>query len=282
MDNSNKQASSSPPITEAEIQEAMPPEPGIFKATAIEEMMPPDWMPPDWMPPEPGGRRPEWRPPLPPPPPDPWTARIDRILAAVGKKIVPPDLDRNELKWALQRDIANYRDLDEFRSGHLWKDKAPELRELERLSSSVRSGDWPIPPNFGALFSVEKWCRSMLAKIEQGWHPEHWHPDFEGKSSITLLVGHILPKTFEKYFGRPAAATPTGPYVRFVMAILEEFNIKKNNGDDYKPGTISSAFDAVSNGYIRNKGCRVPQTTKPAEDIATFVPPQVPHRAPPF
>ena len=97
-----------------------------------------------------------------------------------------------------------------------------------------------------------------------------------------MLVGHILPKIFERYFRRPAATTPTDPYVRFVMAVLKEFNIKKSNGEDYKRWTIVSELNAVRTGHVRRNGRRVPQTTKPAEDIATFVPPQVPHRAPPY
>jgi hypothetical protein len=119
----------------------------------------------------------------------------------------------------------------------------------------------------------------MLAEIGARLAPERWHPDFDGKSLITLLVGHILPKIFERYFRRPAATTPTDPYVRFVMAVLKEFNIKKSNGDDYKAGTIMSELNAVRNGHVLRKGDRVPQTTKPAEDIATFVPP---HWVPPF
>jgi len=102
---------------EVEIQEAMPPEWG---PPSPKEMMPPEWA--EAMPPEPGWR-PEWGPPPPPPDPrryDPWPAR-DRILAAVGHKNVPPDLNRDELRTALELDIANYRDLDEFRSGHLGK-----------------------------------------------------------------------------------------------------------------------------------------------------------------
>jgi hypothetical protein len=252
MDYSNKQASSSPSILDAEMMppERMPPENGIIDA-AIAEMTPLDLTPEYFY---------HW--------PD-----IDPILAAVGPKLVPPNLNRDELRWVLRRDIAKYRYLDEFRSGHLWKNKVAELRELERLSSSARGGNWPLPLPWEAFDRVQEWCKSMLAEIDQGWHPERWHQDLKGKSSIALLVGHILPKTFEMHFGRQAATTPTGPYVRFVMAVLKEFNIKKSNGDDYKRGTIVSELDAARNGYVRHKGLRVSQTTKPAVDIATFVPP---------
>jgi hypothetical protein len=284
MDNSKPQASSSPSIipewamppengiieaTTEEFSERMPPENGIIEA-AIEEAMPPE--PREEMPPlpiDPRTGRPDHRPWR---YDDPWPAR-DRILAAVGHKNVPPDLNRDELRTALELDIANYRDLDEFRSGHLWKNKVAELREFQRLSSLVRSVLWPLPSPGEELRRVENWCRSMLTELDHGWHPERWHPGFEGKSSIALLVGHILPKTFERCFGRPASGTRTGPYVRFVMAVLKEYKIKKNNGEDYGRETIASEFYAARKGHIRRKGRRVPQTTKPAEDITAFNPP---------
>jgi hypothetical protein len=260
MDYSKPQASSSPSSMKPTIEEMMLPEP------------PPGWAPAPTPISQPSAQ--EVMPPLPWRHDDLLAAKIDRILAAVGKKIVPPNLNRIQLWDALRwRDIGIYQELIEFRSGHLWKNKAPELRELERLSSSARWGNWPLPLPWEELDRVQKWCRSMLAQLDQGWHPERWHPDFEGKSSIALLIGHILPKTFERHFGRPAATTPTGPYVRFVMAVLKEFNIKKSNGEDYKRGTIVSELNAVRNGHLRRKGHRGPQTTKPAEDIATFVPP---------
>jgi hypothetical protein len=282
MDNSKPQASSSASIIESAIEEALPPE-----WEQIREMMPPDLTPTEMDALLESVRKKSLLPdvqakPSPQRYADPWPASIDRILAAVYPKLVPQNLNRAELNWALQRDITNYRDLDEFRSGHLWKNKVAELKDLQRLLSLARSGDWPIPPDIAAILSVEKWCRSMLPEVDQGWHPERWHPDFEGKSLIALLIGHILPKTFERHFGRQAATTPTGPYVRFVMAVLKEFDIKKSNGEDYKRWTIVSELNAVRTGHVRRNGRRVPQTTKPAEDIATFVPPQVPHRAPPY
>jgi hypothetical protein len=101
---------------------------------------------------------------------------------------------------------------------------------------------------------LQNWCRSTLADIEHGSHPE-----LRVRNAIDWLVGYLLPKTFKKHFKRPASATPTGPYARFAMAVLKEFRIKKSNGEDYEAGTIAKTFDEVDKGLIRHKGQRVPQ-----------------------
>jgi hypothetical protein len=183
------------------------------------------------------------------------------------------------LEWALELKIDKYRDLVEFRSGHLWANKVAELKELDRLLSLVSSGNWPIQPDHSATTSIRKWARSMLDEVENGWRPERWHPDLKGKAPINLLVGYLLLPVFEAYFRRPASGTPTGPYARFVMAVLREFDIKKSDGSDYGAETIKAAVNDARQGYSRRNGCRVSEATESAEDIARFVPP---HNVPPF
>lgn len=189
--------------------------------------------------------------------------KIDRILAAVGSKIVPPDLDRYGLWNALRGESERYRAFDEFRSGDLWKNRGRELRELGRLSLLMRSQLWPLRPPHQALHAMENWCRSMLTELEQGWHPGRWHPALEGRSMIDLLVGDFLPPNFKRYLKRPPSTTPKGPYVRFALQVLKEFNITKSNGEAYKAGTIVQALIYARKGYSRSKGRKVSQATKP-------------------
>jgi hypothetical protein len=179
---------------------------------------------------------------------------VDRILAAVrGRrpKFVPVDLNCYALWEDLDHDMQRYK-LIVAASGTKDKDKVPLLKQLRRVLSAVDAERWPTwPPD---LSKLQGWCISMLADIEYGLHPE-----LKIRNPIAWLVGHLLPKTFEKHFKRSASATPTGPYARFVVAVLKEFRIKKSNGEDYEAATIGKTFDEVDKGIIRHKGQRVPQ-----------------------
>jgi hypothetical protein len=187
-------------------------------------------------------------------PPDWASPGIDQIVAAVrGRqpKIVPLDLNRFALWQDLEHDINRYK-VVVTDSGTPWEDKVPQLKKLDRILSSVAAERWPTWPR--GLSDLQTWCRSTLADIEHGSHPE-----LRVRNPIDWLVGYLLPKTFEKHFKRPAAATSTGPYARFAVAVLKEFRIKKSNDEDYEGGTIGRALEEVDKGLIRYKGQRVPQ-----------------------
>jgi hypothetical protein len=185
---------------------------------------------------------------MPPEPSDSalWPPAIDRILDGARLKNVPSDLNRYALWESLEYDIRCYEILVK-NSSTPWKDKVPKLKQLDRFLSSVRAEEWPTWPR--GLSDLQKWCRSTLANIEYGSHPE-----LRVRNPIDWLVGHLLPKTFKKHFKRSAAATPTGPYARFGMAVLKELRIKKSNGEDYEAGTIAKTFDEVDKGLSGTGG----------------------------
>ncbi len=144
--------------------------------------------------------------------------------------------------------------------------KVKQLKQLKRRLSLVQSERWPTWLN-GEIVTLdtplsvaENWCRATLTELEHGWHPE-----LKGGSPINWLLGHRLPEIFEEYLKRQASATPDGPYVRFAMAFMTEFN--KRNGKSYESSTIEDALKLVRKGHIRRKGRRVPQPTAPQPHI---------------
>jgi hypothetical protein len=87
------------------------------------------------------------------------------------------------------------------------------------------------------------WCRSTLTQFKDGWHP-----DLPGKSPINWLVGHRLPKKFEKRLKGRASTTPDGPCHRFAKAFMTEFNVSKRNGKSYASSTIVDALKFIGKG----------------------------------
>jgi len=170
------------------------------------------------------------------------------------------------LWWDLEEAASHYRAIVYHRKNKARKVK--QLKQFQRHLALVQSQKWPRWLN-GEIVTLdthlslaENWCRSTLAELEIGWHPE-----LKGGNPINWLVGHRLPEIFKEHLKRGASIKPNGPYVRFAMAFLTEFRIAKNNGESYESSTILDALKLARNGHVRSKGRRVPQPTAPQPHI---------------
>jgi hypothetical protein len=135
------------------------------------------------------------------------------------------DVIGNNWREILPRDMLSPREFAEILNGllmdlkHLWKEKSSDS------------------------------LRNHLAMFEKEYGG--------GMSAFEMLAGAELALVFKKFFGDPSFSRtdegPTGPFIKFVLAVLTEFKIK-NRGKPYRAETIVAALTKARAGRPRRKG----------------------------
>jgi hypothetical protein len=78
-----------------------------------------------------------------------------------------------------------------------------------------------------------------------------------GMSAFEMLAGGELALVFKKFFSEPSFSRteqgPTGPFIKFVLAVLTEFKIT-NRGRPYRAETVAAALTKARAGRPRRKG----------------------------
>jgi hypothetical protein len=191
-------------------------------------------------------------------------AGVDRILAAVGEKFIPAQLNKAALVRGFVLCRRWYR-----RALYLSSDEPEKtlIRQLEqtrktakRLEQLLASDDiqsllfWWFSPEDSLKANVSL----LVVKIDEaladgpGWRKELYPESFKALSAFDWLAGLYLPDVFELAFGRPPSTSESGPTIRFVEAALAELKITKG-GKPYSRASIARAIRNLRAGRIRRK-----------------------------
>jgi hypothetical protein len=198
---------------------------------------------------------------------------IDRILATLNPKRIPPDLDRHALQNDLLLCLWHYDQAKEARSRR-GKDQFAALKEADKLaqqliamlkSENVRQHaksstcEWHI----GQLEELISECKSPIDNLDDEGFQERSvairagllprAERYEGWGSVYWLVGDYLPRAFSKHFRDKPGTKPNSPYVRFAESVLREAVILNDEGNFYKRESISRAMKYKRGGHLRQK-----------------------------
>lgn len=178
---------------------------------------------------------------------------LDRILRAVGSSHVPPDLDRMSL-WA---DIGWARTwqgtMVELKSGSRERRRLATIvtsaKKLRRLLEEDKAGQSLALKYYSfrdpdPLLILEK----VIAAVQKSQRPpQDAGPLISLPGSAFEQAILALQSTYQDHFRRPVAVSrsgqrglPSGPFLRFAEACLEELGIL-NKGKPYKRESIISA-----------------------------------------
>jgi hypothetical protein len=190
---------------------------------------------------------------------------LDRVLAKVGQRFVPKDLDRTGLRDAIARAVESKENIDRYRGGK----RSRAVREsLQRIRQKAEELDACLRENNDAMRMIEKLQPSASEDVirilctagglEQalGESNERVISRYARRipTSNEWLAGVELPLVFEDFFHRKAGlsqsrskhkhsgrrAPPSGPTVRFVSAVMIE------TGTPFANGSIGRAMTALA------------------------------------
>jgi hypothetical protein len=207
------------------------------------------------------------------------TVDIDRILDAIGRDIVPVDLNRHALKRSLDFSVRQYWAVVERNSDQPRRDLIKYYREVEKavrkLQNKLRNRprvpypwEWvELTSGTEVLESMVKRCNTVVeelqSEIEFGldWEEElellapfkATTEYYKQRSPIDWLAGYYLPRVYWNHFGHPPVTTRGGPYERFAGQVCEEYKIY-NKGTAYQSDTFVKALTDELNGRSRRKG----------------------------
>jgi hypothetical protein len=211
---------------------------------------------------------------------------IDRILAAIGEKHIPPNLDKYKLKIGLTECLATYHAAVERNSDRPTKNKIRRLNSIRTAAARFRkqlASDeiWDLAQHYEAEYihhsvgilisSLDVEIDILTSRLEYGpdldeairlkvearKHADRW----KARSPVEWLTGYYLPELFRKQFGigptfhRTADNLPDSPMIRFIERALIELGIT-NRGRPYSRETIAKAVTDVRTGRVRKKGRR--------------------------
>jgi hypothetical protein len=162
-------------------------------------------------------------------------ATLDRILAKIGKKFIPDDLNRMALWFAIKQAVDDKKHFDRFRSKartHAIIKSMKRVRNAaESLAAIIRENEDTIELLAEQLASIEDLI-VRLSNIEE----------LLTKSNVSIrarydripsanewLAGLELPLIFEDFFYRKPGRSrvndkPSGPAVRFIAAVMREID----------------------------------------------------------
>jgi hypothetical protein len=204
-------------------------------------------------------------------------AAVDRIVAEVGAKYVPAELDRARLGADLQ-DSWNLLValLDE--PPRIWKQRRRRLQKIIALTDDLKSSmddklvfhlfdhwarAWPTDndPTSADLRAILDWIAGTaggyLAYEEEFTRTKEFQG---GRSPADWFLGGRLPYIFAQHFGRsgfsrhPTSGKPIGPMIRFVQAALREFEFYQRNGKAYSAETIAKAVQRYKSRAKQQRG----------------------------
>jgi hypothetical protein len=208
---------------------------------------------------------------------------IERILAAVGEKHVPGDLDKHKLRAGLAECLATYYAALRRHSDQPIKDRLRRLKSIHRTAQQLYEQlgpevwDWSQHSEtehlYSALGNLIFWLNS---KVEDLKSEIKWGPDFfeavslrvdpivyadrwKARSPFEWLAGHYLPNVFSEQFAtkptfhrHAADGIPDSPTIRFIEQALVELKIT-NDGQPYSRESIAKALSDARNNRVRLK-----------------------------
>jgi hypothetical protein len=200
--------------------------------------------------------------------------RADTLnVAAIDRKILRDDLDWSVTFYRLARDLGS-KTLPNTRR----KRRRKILQSCRFLLCLLRADDrddrkirqsYPLtePDPRAVLVRLALAARSTmrLSPAEPKWMQDKTE-DFANwltkRSAVDVLMGDILGTVYCEHFPdhKPGYTTresgtrgsqSDGPYIRFVEAVLESFEIKTPQGKNYTRSTIAKAVDNSNRGRRR-------------------------------
>jgi hypothetical protein len=210
---------------------------------------------------------------------------VERILAAVGEKFIPPDLDKQKLVTDLASCLATYSSAVQRRSDKPTKDRIHRLKSIQKAAKRFEGQlmpddvwDWNDRYSECELLQseVEYLIKRLDSEIEDLTWELEWGPwrDFREairrnlsardlanrwkvRSPFEWVAGHYLPELLRTHFGiKPRFHrrnnVPDGPAIRFIERALVELGIT-NRKRPYSRESIAKALSDARTGRARNK-----------------------------
>lgn len=199
---------------------------------------------------------------------------LERILDALGKRFIPADLDRTGLANDLECAAIEYR------LGKRWRKRPADLqKKLERTARYAQKVIDELKDDTAARIALEALPEDVRgALLASGFDLSdllgslvlapalHEHEldkisalkqlvDVGNSSAVQWLAGVTLPEIYQRHFRRKGKRSrdnggpASGPYIRFVSAVLGEFSITKSD----KPYSVETIDAAVGHGGIRRQ-----------------------------
>jgi hypothetical protein len=184
---------------------------------------------------------------LPLPPLSPSTAPVttvdeqalDRILAAVGKKFIPTELNRMALWTAIKQAAENKDNVDRFRSGPRTRAVVKSMKRIRKAADALAT---VIKENRDVTsLLADMSLRAQTTIKELIYCATHFELELSKISAVVRprynripsarewLAGVELPIIFEEFFNRKAGRSridgvPGGPTVHFIAAVMSEID----------------------------------------------------------
>jgi hypothetical protein len=180
---------------------------------------------------------------------------LDRILAAVGKKFVPAELNGNALWSAIKEADETKNIVDRFRSGPRTRAIRKSMKSIAKaadaLARAIKENEDStqlidqnvplVPKSIQQLIDFSAYLEQKLGKSNA-----YLRAKYDRIPSATDWLGGVeLPNVFEEFFDRKAGRSqsddgPSGPTVRFIVAAMNEI------GRSPSPETIVRAMTRYS------------------------------------
>jgi hypothetical protein len=200
---------------------------------------------------------------------------VERIVAAVGEKFVPADLDKLKLAEDLATCFTVYCSAVQRRSDKPIKDRIRRLNSIQkaakRFERQLAPDDiWDWKDRYSECEYIDDHVKNLIHRLdleiadlqfELEWGPD-WHEAIRlNVSAKTLkdrwrahspsewIAGHYLPEVFRTHFGTTVTfhrrkGVPDSPAIRFIGQALIELQITKS-GRLYSRESIAKAISDV-------------------------------------
>ena len=225
---------------------------------------------------------------------------VERILAAVGEKFVPADLDKLKLSKDLEACFTVYCSAVQRRSDKPTKDRIRRLNSIQkaakRFERQLAPDDiWDWKDRYSECEylhdNVENLIRLLDLEIADQQFELEWGPDWReaihlnlppktptdrwrARSPFEWIAGHFLPEVFRTHFGRKPTfhrqKVPDSPAIRFIEWSIIELGIT-NSGRPYSRESIAKALTDARTGRVRRqpKGATLGKTKTRNENRPT-------------
>ena len=209
---------------------------------------------------------------------------LERILAAVGAKFVPADLDKLKLGKDLASCFTVYFSAVQRRSDKPTKDRIHRLKSIQeaakRLEKQLVPDDvWDWSDTYSECEYLQSEVQHLIKRLdseiqdltfELEWGPD-WREEirqrvapraladrWQARSPFEWIAGHYLPEAFSAHFGKKATfhrrkGVPESPAVRFIERALIELGITRKSGRPYSRESIAKALTDARAGRARNR-----------------------------
>jgi hypothetical protein len=212
---------------------------------------------------------------------------VERILAVVGEKFIPSDLDKQKLAIGLASCLTTYSSAVRRRSDKPTKDRIRRLNSIrkaaKRLELQLQPDDvWDWSDRYWECDYLQENVKDLIKRIDSDLgdlaFELEWGPDFDEAMRLRLdprdfagrwrahspfewVAGHYLPNLFRTHFGiKPAFHrrndVPDSPAIRFIEKALTELGIT-NARRPYSRESIAKALTDLRTGRAR-KNARNP------------------------